>query len=51
VLTDKIVSEEEEDKLLKALQSVESELDLEDVARKIEQHAGRCLCFSGEVFI
>jgi hemerythrin-like domain-containing protein len=50
-LTDKIVSEEEENKLLKALQSVESKIDLVDVARNIEQHAGRCLCFSGEILI
>jgi hemerythrin-like domain-containing protein len=50
-LAETAISEEEQAKLLEAFQSVESKINLEDAARKVEQHATRCLCFSGEVLI
>ena len=50
-LAERLLSQEEQDMLSQAFQSVESKIGPDEIAGRIGQHAQRCLCYLGEVFI
>lgn len=50
-LAEQVLSAEEQDSLYEAFQGVESKIGPDEVAGRIRQHAQRCPCQMGEVFV